>query len=350
VQVAALQVLEVVKARNYLRDYERLLRSPHWQVRVLAVDLLVMAEHQGIVKLVLPLLDDPERRVRVTAIQALSAAGGDAVVDPLIKALGRNEGRVLDDLADALARITGKDFGLNTVQWESWWSTNKGQVKIARIPAREYGKLKEAKEQAVTQVGSYFGLRVISKHVAFVFDCSESMLEAYVPPGLKPPEEPEEKAEPGKSKAAGPKKKRAAKAPRGDITTRIEVAKRELQQVLGKLPAGVMLNILRFNTFVESCKPALTELKDPARKEFTDFVRASNPEGLTNLYGALEEALKDDKVDTIYLLSDGAPTVGTFIETQAVLAEVARLNQLPKVKINTIGFHMKPEEAAFMQE
>jgi len=40
--------------------------------------------------------------------------------------------------------------------------------------------------------------------------------------------------------------------------------------------------------------------------EINTFVMGSKPEGLTNLYAALEETFKDQKVDTVYLLSDGA--------------------------------------------
>jgi hypothetical protein len=101
---------------------------------------------------------------------------------------------------------------------------------------------------------------------------------------------------------------------------------------------------------VDAWKPAITPLDPATRKEVTAFVKASEPAGQTNLYGALEEALKDPKLDTIYLLSDGAPTLGLYLETQDILAQVSKLNQLRKVKINTIGFNLNADERKLMEQ
>ena len=49
-------------------------------------------------------------------------------------------------------------------------------------------------------------------------------------------------------------------------------------------------------------------------------------------------ALKDPKVDTVYLLSDGEPNVGKYQTTYAILKQVARLNRTARVQINTIAF------------
>jgi HEAT repeat protein len=359
VLVAALQVLLAVKAKEYARDYGLLLKSKNWQVRALGVDLVAMAAQPDAVKLLTPLLTDPELRVRVGTVQALAWSGSQEAVAPLIHALQKNEGRVLDDLADVLARLTGKNFGTNAVQWESWWASNKGKAELVRRSAADFAKLKEADADKMTVSAAYFGLRVISKHVAFVIDSSDSMSEGYEPPpgrGAPQPVEPPPPEESGKT-VAKPKPPRAgnsgpggkAGARKKGLVPKIDVAKRELLSVLEHLPGGVLVNVIRFSTLAEAWKPALTLLDDATRHELTGFVKASKPDGLTNLYGALEEALKDEKLDTIYLLTDGAPTVGLFFEKGPLLTAVSRLNQIRKVKINTIGFGLNPDEKELLE-
>jgi HEAT repeat protein len=348
VQVAVLQVLEAVQAKEYSRDYIKLLKSKEWQVRVMGVDLLAMCRHPEIVRLVEPLLKDPENRVRITAVQVLEAAGGDSVMNPLIKALDKSEGRVLDDIADALARLTGKNFGPNPAQWDSWWSANKGKVKVERRSATDFARLKQGDSEQKTMV--YFGLRVISKNIAFVIDTSGSMSELYELPEDIPDETaaPPPEAEPGKTVARNPKG--AKKSGSAKVEPKIDVAKKELAKVLEGLPAGVRINIIRFSSTVEPWKPNLTLLDKESRGSASKFVEDGKPAGETNLYGALEEALKDEKLDTIYLLSDGAPNMGTYAQPADILAQIHNLNQLRKVKINTIGFGLKPVERVLMED
>jgi hypothetical protein len=181
------------------------------------------------------------------------------------------------------------------------------------------------------------------------------MSEGYEPPGERKPAAAEEKKDSGKTEAPAPAKGRRGKSPgkaavKKNLTPKIEVAKRELVKVLDKLPGGVDLNVIRFNTVVEPWKPEITRLDSGTQPEINAFVMGSKPEGLTNLYSALEETFKDQKVDTIYLLSDGAPTLGAYVQPEDILAAVAKLNNLRKVKINTIGFNLQPEEVKLMEE
>jgi HEAT repeat protein len=351
VQVAALGVLFEAKARSSMNDCVNLVKSKNWQVRAMAVDCLAVFRHPEFVRIAEPLLEDPEVRVRIGVVQAFATIGGDAVMAPLIRAMGKkdNEGRVLDDIADALARFTGKNFGPNPANWESWWTANKGKVKIQRMSSEDFAKVKESDKEQKTAV--YFGLRVISKNIAFVFDTSASMSEAYVLPSERkeeagPPAEPPEKTTAKKLEKKASPGSEAAKP----MVKKIEVAKSELTKVLNSLQMGIKVNIIRFNTLIEPWKDALAPLTGETKKDALSYVNASTPDGMTNVYGALETALKDEKVDTIYLLSDGEPTVGEYIETEDLLEAVARLNQLQKVKINTIGFHLKAEERHLMQE
>ena len=58
----------------------------------------------------------------------------------------------------------------------------------------------------------------------------------------------------------------------------------------------------------------------------------------TNLYGSLEFAFDDPDVDTIFILSDGEPSVGDIIDPQLIREAIAERNATRNVVINTIAF------------
>ncbi len=100
-------------------------------------------------------------------------------------------------------------------------------------------------------------------------------------------------------------------------------------------------------------------------------LKARKPEGETNMYAAFAEAFKfrGQKLDTIYVLSDGLPNAGTGLPANAgelsdqrkseILSKYVR-NRLknvwnapiagqPRVRINTIGFFFEsPDVGAFL--
>ncbi len=350
VQVAALEVLLVNEAKKYKTRYLSLLRSKDWKVQTIAVDLIAMCGDTKLTKRLLPLLESQNATVKIATVAALVELGGPDVIMPLILALERSEGRVQDDIADALARLTGVDLGANSAQWESWWATYKDKVEVRRRTLQEFISIKSAENEkdADKRTLLYHGLRVQSKHCAFVIDCSESMREEYE---FKPDRPGAENGPRGKTVVKRPAKKKGEGGADADANTRakIEVAKSELKKVLTRLPDGVAVNVVRFNTLVDSWRPYLEKLNTALRLDATRFVDASTPAGLTNLFDAIERTFADEKVDTIFLLSDGAPTTGKYLETTKILDQVRDMNRFRKIKINTIGFNLKPEERQLLE-
>ena len=55
-------------------------------------------------------------------------------------------------------------------------------------------------------------------------------------------------------------------------------------------------------------------------------------------HGALVLALEDRTADTIYVLTDGAPSAGRYATPTSLLASVERLNRYRLVRIHTVGF------------
>ena len=79
------------------------------------------------------------------------------------------------------------------------------------------------------------------------------------------------------------------------------------------------------------------------RDKLQAYLQALRPMGGTNLYDGLELALLMEDVDTIFVLSDGAPGAGKYTTTKDILAAVERLNQTRRVLIHSIAVGMNSE-------
>ncbi len=345
VATAALEVLLRVKAKSssYASKYAQLLKSKEWRVRALAVDLLAMAGHKNLLKLLLRYLEDENDRVKIAVVAALLDSEDPKVIEPLIAAIDKNTGRVQDDILDVLIRLTGVNMGFSSVQWESWWGQYKDEAKIHRRNQEEFAKLK-IDEKAAKDTLVYHGIRVLSWQCAFIMDTSESMLEKY---RRKDSDEEDIEGEDGGTVVEKPLKGRAGKE---DEQSKMDYAKEELVKVLKALQKGVLFNVVAFNTMIDAWNPVLEKLDTTSRLAATQFVETRTPGGLTNLYGSIERAFADERVDTIYLLSDGAPTNGRHVKPAEILEAVQTLNRTRKIKINTIGFNLKPNERQLMED
>ncbi len=88
-----------------------------------------------------------------------------------------------------------------------------------------------------------------------------------------------------------------------------------------------------------------------ARASAANFIENLDVIGKTNSFAALELAFnlsgpgksaRDYRsgADTIFFLTDGAPSTGKYINTEDILAEIARMNKVRRIKINVIGLNV----------
>ncbi|MCZ6795215.1 MAG: HEAT repeat domain-containing protein [Planctomycetota bacterium] len=345
VQVAAYSCLFAQDGKKSGAKFVRGLTSRHWQVRLISLRFLSKLEDPRLLRSAVKMLDDPEARVQLTAVQALLNLGGKQVLEPLIARLATSQGRLQDDLADTLARLTGRDLGPGAAQWESWWVQFRDVPgNYVRLSAEEFSELK-AESERKQQTLLYYGLRVLADSV-FVVDTSESMAERYVP--RKDREEPR-----GKTVVENP----PTPPSDADRRQRIEVARNELLTVLKGLKNGKKFNIVRFDSalrdFIQDTlgkRPERLERMLPkVREKAKAFVSEFEPAGQTYMLKALREAFAYPDVEVIYLLSDGAPTPESG-DMADILAYVRKENRLRSVKINTIGFDLEEKEKKFLLE
>ena len=361
VQVAAMSLLYNQGGSRERKLFERGLKNRAWQVRLLSLRTLARLKHKKISDYAIAALDDPDDKVQVNAVRILLDQGGREIILPLIRHIDKARGRVKDDVIDALTRLTGKDLGPSTFQWEGWWEQKGQTVKIvARCSAEEFTRMKQKLAEETNTV-AYHGLRVLSDNFIFIFDSSESMKEQYVPPEERP--ENRGKAgggDVGTTVVVDPNNPNGPNGGRGQkqaLQSKLVVAQKNLKKVLNGLKDGKRFDIILFESIITDFIRAKLE-KEPDKLAVLDldsrvkalaFVDQARPQGQTYMLKALETAFENEEVDTIYLLSDGAPTPPEKAGMKVILERMRKLNRVRSVKINTIGFDLKDKEKEFLR-
>ena len=329
-------------------------------VRCEALEGLARLESELVVSPALQGLVDPVWQVRASSILALTRVRHPSAVEPLVQRLAAEEGRLSTDIAEALANLTGKEFGPEPDKWKQWWAENKNGYKLPTKEAIAYLRTKREAHTGPKRstfeksgVAEFTGIQTKSRSILFVIDQSGSM-EALVVE--------RERFEGGNY----------------PDYTRMTIVKEELKRTIDHLEPYVNFNIVAFATQVKPWKQKLVAanvLNKSAAKEFVSglealggasredlaqagLVGSANLEmGKTNTYGAIMTALgvpigekglgsvatgaiektyKTD-IDTIFFLSDGRPTVGDYVDPDDILREVKTANDLRKIVIHTIA-------------
>jgi hypothetical protein len=332
-------------------------------------------------------------QVRAAAIYALAKIRTPECVDVLIERLAKEkEGRISQDIQEALYALTGKKIGDNAELWKSWWTVKKSEGlkgpgveglkpkkvdpfarlrNLRGVPAAEN---KGGAVEEESEVPTYYGLKILSKRLVFIIDISGSM---------EGPLERKPEAQPILTgKGAG------GEVPdMSQIKTKLDLAKYELIKAIRGLKKGQQFNVIFYNQDISAWKKGLVPASKGNKAEIIKKIKDLKPDGLTNIYGALEQGffiwqkvvgdpldagngmviqngklvpaqqekksknskkdLGEDRtvvhqeykkgIDSMYFMTDGSPTHGKEQTDDGILGAVKKWNEVRKVKIHTIG-------------
>lgn len=286
----------------------------------------------SIQKLTEILVRDSVWQVRNAAAFALAGLKCKPAVPALIAGLEAELGRKKDPWAmdvrlhKLLEGLTGQEVVRGGIApWKEFWQ--KEGPSFAVRPKTTAGQ----PPAVADPYEKFFDLEVESDRVLFVLDFSGSMAEAIT---LQ-----------ARTTAAG----------KGVATTKVAVVVSELKKLILSLPDGALVNLVVFGDEVrvwrkEGNRPALVKLDDESRDDLLGtFLDSLRPSGATNLYGALDAALDfggrglHDKYyaagfDTLYVISDGAPTAGAVVDKDEIRRRVRELNSMRRIAIHCITF------------
>lgn len=289
---------------------------------------------------------DPDPSVRAAALRACGKVREKSVISALISMLGREKEEALKvNALKVLVRFTEQNMGLVEEDWRKWWELAEARFEFP----------KEGAEKGFTDVKvrdlSYFGIEISSKRMGFLVDISSSMTQSVA---VRPSSErgAETGAETGgrtsAGKGAGGEGGKEGEAEGKETTARkIDILKRELVRVLRKLPPDAAINILTFHRTFGAWQKQLQPLAGQGRARAIGYVEGLQTGQGTNVFDTLESALKDRRIDTIYLLTDGVPTAGRITDPKAIVEEIRVQNRVRGVTIHCIAFG---EESKLLEE
>ena len=266
-------------------------------------------------------LADPRWQVRSAAAGGIANYGRALGVPHLITALEKAVGRDIDDLRDALVKLTRRKYPGAAAAWQQWWATEGEKFRGPKDPGYEAGAGgAEAGASDAAEGGnrvSFYGIETRSERMLFVLDFSGSMnFEG--------------------SEAIKNRKK-------------IDILLEEMKRTLAGLPEGSKFNLVGFSSDVRVWKKGGANRDAKTAKEAMDWIEKQRVVGSTNIYDALETCFKmmgvgaaSDKryepaYDTIFFMTDGVPTSGKVTDKTQILGEVRRWNEGRKIRIHVVG-------------
>jgi hypothetical protein len=245
----------------------------------------------------------PDWPIRIACARGLGAQRADvdaarAAVAALVPALAAEHRlRVAEELSTALFELTGIDFGPAPDRWTAWLDEAGATfVPPERPPRRAH----------IVPGGTradLLDLPTASDHVTFVLDGSHSMNDP--------------------------------------IQFGFEVTKQKalldaFERALNRLPEPSWANVIAFGTVPTAYKSELFKTTPSARRAAVRFLAKRFPDGRTNIYDSLVLAFEDREVDTLVLVTDGAPSEGARTTRTGILDGLHELNRNRLVRVHTV--------------
>lgn len=290
VRGAALLALEALAPSGRERGA---LRSDDEMVRTAAAPLAAALDDA--VEVLAGAAEDGSWRVRTSAADALAdLASAQATRILVVRLAAEPELRLRWRLVEHLRRLSGLMHGLNPSPWEAWAEG----LADDWAPAEEVGEeQQELGDRSVT----FAGLPILSGRVCFLVDFSGSLWME-----------------------------------RDDGSTRKEVVDGELRRALESLPADTLFNVI---PYTDDPHPWQDELVPATKRNVGKalaWFEGCKKKGKGNVYSAFELALADPAVDTIVVLTDGAPSGGDRWNLGLMVDLLAEENRFRQVAFDAV--------------
>ena len=319
-------------------------RSNKWPSRAVALEAAIQMPAIDAISLCLEASTDPSPQVTAIAVGILGRSKSVLAIDPVLLAMKRWEipgtrQKALNGGRKELSVGAEDRAWLHSFQqYRTWLRAHRGEVDPANV---------DPNRRRTNRTGlGLFGLDLTGKNIVFLLDVSGSMMAS--DPLSK---EDLERLQRGTGVAG---KETDLAREMMEKRRRIRRAKRELRTVIEGLGGDRTFNVVAFSTDVTPWKPSLVKITRESRASASTFVSAIQASGITVTDEALLFGLTDPRVDTIYLITDGAPThigmQGAELPPDSrelmskILADTRARNYLRGVRIFTLGFEDAEED------
>ncbi|MFN0242214.1 MAG: HEAT repeat domain-containing protein [Planctomycetota bacterium] len=240
-------------------------------------------------------LGDADGAVRAQAIENLAKVGSRAAMLELVRWMELEpRTRLRFAILAELQRHSGLANGFDVAAWRSWAETITGAVTTG------VGGTKRAPVLGDTRVG-FAGMNTLSDRVVFLVDFSGSLWMTKV-----------------------------------GARTRKELVDGEMRKALQSLPKNTEFNVIPYTGEPFPWSDALVPSSAANVKRALEFFERCHQTGKGDYFGAVQLALRDPKVDTIVVLTDGAPTGGRRWNLELMVELLAEANRFRKIAFDSV--------------
>lgn len=290
--LVALAAIDPVEAKPIV---EKALADKEAEVRCAALLAAQSLDPQPMLDASIELAGDPALAVRRQAIENLAMNGTKPACVVLVERLEKETNlRTRWLIVEKLQALSGKKNELNPPFWKEWaeglpdnWTS--GGAKPTEKPKLDTG----------TSV--FMGLPVLSNRVAILIDFSGSLWQK-----------------------------------RADGKTRKEVVDKELERTLKGLPADTEFNLIPYTNDPIPWEKSVVPATQANVARALDFFVKCKATGKGNVWDAILLALSDEKVDTILMLTDGAPTGGHRWNLELMGPLLAERNRFRRIVFDAV--------------
>jgi hypothetical protein len=331
-------------------------KDPDPRVRLALLEGLEKAPGTSWQDGVIARVEDPDWGVQLVAARIIGARELGKGIPALIRALSTSTPRVAEQVVESLRKLTGENIEPYPEPWAKWWEDNRSKWGE---DGRPLAPLKAAPRPPGE--ATFYGLKVRSNRVLYIIDTSLSMKEekkGSVTPAVPAP----------KGAVTGEAKEKPAPEPQVKFSgPKIEIAKQELRRSLKMLPKESFFNIISFNHSVVAWQQKMLPATEANKELAYAWIRDMTPAGSTFIDGALrmgfklagmgsfDRAYPEVALDTIILLSDGAPTDNAFPESKPmnpdeILDHVKDWNSQRRIVIHCVGIDVIVQGIDFLKK
>jgi len=255
------------------------------------------ARRDTVVLLLDQALEDEHRSVRFQAVESAARLASRESVRLLVERLGHEEHPRLEHrIVQVLQVLSGQKHRRDPRPWRDWLARLDEGWRGRFVPA---STTRRAAGQGRSAVAT--ALPVLSERISFLIDLSGSIwLE------------------------------------RDDGKTRKERVDEKLREALGRLHEDARFNVVPFTSMPIPWKERLMKANRrnvTGALRFFDELRVS---GSGNIFDAVQLALRDPELDTLVLLTDGAPTGGRRHRLELILPWLLRQNESRGVHFDVV--------------
>ena len=288
----------LAKDPSWREDLAKLAAGKDLEDRLLGLQLLLELGSDAGIEAAQACVGHKQWEARSLAFRYLTKHRDAASIPLLIGRYGKEDGRLGAELDQALFAHTATRC-FSKKEWDGWWQKNGLGFALPHADT-----IKAGGTSGGGKTIAYHDIPVVSNRIAFLVDRSGSM---------------------------------DAKIGTDQKRTRLDEAKAQLARVVQALPAEHRVNVISYGSEVHPLWGELRPLNNDNRDELLEKVRKFNMVGSTNIFDTIERAFADPDVDTIYLLTDGDPSVGRVKDVDGIAEEVRRWNRTRQLVIHCIG-------------